>query len=81
MDLNQKEDSWRCITQSFEEYRQKREASHSVDYVISSGVVEAVEGIPRQNSKGGGNISGDRPSYDAILKLKSEVRRSERKIN
>ncbi|KAI8534617.1 hypothetical protein RHMOL_Rhmol10G0104100 [Rhododendron molle] len=37
VDLNQKEGASRCITQSFEEYRQRREAYHGEDYVISSG--------------------------------------------
>ncbi|KAI8526052.1 hypothetical protein RHMOL_Rhmol13G0278700 [Rhododendron molle] len=50
------------------------------EYVISNGVVEEVEGLPRQISKDGSNAPGVRQSFDAIHKMRSRVRRSERKI-
>ncbi|KAG5538816.1 hypothetical protein RHGRI_019386 [Rhododendron griersonianum] len=49
--------------------------SHREEYAISNGVVEAVEGPPRRNSKDGSYITGDRASSDAIVKMRSREAR------
>ncbi|KAG5516627.1 hypothetical protein RHGRI_037379 [Rhododendron griersonianum] len=54
--------------------------SQREEYVISNGDVEEVEGLHRQNLKDGSNAPGDRASFDAILKMRIKIRKSERKI-
>ncbi|KAI8554734.1 hypothetical protein RHMOL_Rhmol05G0121200 [Rhododendron molle] len=52
---------------------------HTEEYIISNGV-EVVEGPSRRNSKDGNYIPGNRASSDVIVKMRSRVRRLERKI-